>query len=53
VLRRFSVPRMEEVGGGRKILYNEELFNVYLLNIKIVKSRRLRSALYVARMGAM
>jgi hypothetical protein len=45
--RIFGPKRDEETGGWRK-LHNEELYNLY---IRIMKSRRMRWAGHVARMG--
>jgi hypothetical protein len=53
VLRRiFGLKRNEVTGGWRK-LYNEELHNLYSSAsiIRMIKSRRMRWAGYVARMG--
>jgi hypothetical protein len=53
VLRRiFGPKRGEETGGWRK-LYNEELYNLYSSPsiIRMIKSRRMRWAGHVARMG--
>jgi hypothetical protein len=53
VLRRIFGPKRDEViGGGRKV-HNEELHNLYCLPsiIRIIKSRRMRWAWHVARMG--
>jgi PAS domain-containing protein len=53
VLRRiFGSKRDEVIGGGRK-LYNEELHDLYSSPsiIRIIKSRRMRWARHVARMG--
>jgi hypothetical protein len=48
----FGPKRDEETGGWRK-LHNEELHNLYSSPsiIKIIKSRRMRWAVHVARMG--
>jgi hypothetical protein len=53
VLRRVYGPKRDEVTGKRRKLHNEELNNLYsLLNIvRVVKSRRMRWAGYVARVG--
>jgi hypothetical protein len=53
VLRRLFGPnRYEVIGGGRKV-HNEELHNLYCSPsiIRIIKSRRMRWAGHVARMG--
>jgi hypothetical protein len=52
VLRIFGPKRDGVTGGGRK-LHNEELHNLYSSPsiIRIIKSRRLRWAGHVARMG--
>jgi hypothetical protein len=54
VLRRVFGPRRDEVTGEWSKLYNEELNELYsLLNIvRVVKSRRMRWAGHVARMGS-
>jgi hypothetical protein len=51
-LRRFGPKRDEVIGGWRK-LHNGELHNLYcsLSIIRIIKSRRMRWAVHVARMG--
>jgi hypothetical protein len=53
VLRRIYGPETEEVAGSWKILHNEELHNLYASPniIRVIKSRRLRWAGNVARMG--
>jgi hypothetical protein len=52
VLRRIFGPKREENGSWRK-LHNDELHNLYSsLNIvRVIKSRRMRWAGHVARMG--
>jgi hypothetical protein len=51
VLRRIFGPKREE-DGSRKNLHNDELHSLYSLNIvKVIKSRRMRWAGHVARMG--
>jgi hypothetical protein len=52
VLRRIFGPKREEDGSWRK-LHNDELHNLYSsLNIvRVIKSRRMRWAGHVARMG--
>jgi transcription termination factor 2 len=53
VLRRIFEPRRDEVTGDWRKLHNEELHNLYSsLNItRVIKSRRMRWAGHVARMG--
>jgi hypothetical protein len=53
VLRRIFGPKRDEVTGEWRKLHNEELHNVYLSPdiIRQVKSRRMRGAGHVARMG--
>jgi hypothetical protein len=53
VLRTILGPKREEVAGGWRRLHNEELHNMYALPniIKTIKSRRMRWAGHVARMG--
>jgi hypothetical protein len=53
VLRRLLEPTRDEVKGEWRKLHNEELNDLYiLLNIvRVVKSRRMRWAGHVARMG--
>jgi hypothetical protein len=47
-------PQREEVAGGWRRLHNEELHNLYAsLNIRAIKSRKVRWARYVERMGQM
>jgi hypothetical protein len=52
VMRIFGPKRDEETGGWRK-LHNEELHNLYSSPsiIIVIKSRRMRWARHVARMG--
>jgi hypothetical protein len=52
-LRRIFGPKRDGVTGGRRKLYNEELYNLYSSPsiIRIIKSRRMRWAGHVARMG--
>jgi hypothetical protein len=53
VLRRIFGPRRDEVTGEWRRLHNKELYAVYssLNIIQVIKSRRLRWAGHVARMG--
>jgi hypothetical protein len=53
VLRRICGPRRNEVTGEWRRLHNEELIDLYSsLNIlRVIKSRRMRWAGHVARMG--
>jgi hypothetical protein len=52
-LRRIFEPKRAEVTGGWRKLHNEELHNVYSSPsiIRMIKSRRMRWAGHVARMG--
>jgi hypothetical protein len=53
VLRRVFVPKRDEVTGEWRKLHNEELSDLYSLPsiVRVVKSRRLRWAEHVGRMG--
>jgi hypothetical protein len=53
VLRRIFGPKRDEETGGWRKLHNEELHNLYSSPsiMKIIKSRRMRWAGHVARMG--
>jgi hypothetical protein len=53
VLRRIFGPKRDEVTGEWRRLYNKELFALYSSPniIQVIKSRRLRWAGHVARMG--
>jgi hypothetical protein len=53
VLRRIFGPKRDEVTGGWRKLRNEELRDLYSSPsiIRIIKSRRMRWAGHVARMG--
>jgi len=53
VLRRVFGPNRDEVTGEWKKLHNEELSNLYSLPniVRVVKSRRMKWAGHVARMG--
>jgi hypothetical protein len=54
VLRRIFGPKRDEVTGGWRNLHNEELHNLSFLpsTIRMIKSRRIRWAGHVARIGA-
>jgi hypothetical protein len=53
VLRRIFGPRRDEVTGEWRKLHNEELHDLYFSTsiIRVIKSRRMRWARHVARMG--
>jgi hypothetical protein len=53
VLRRIFGPKRDVVTGGWRKLHNEELHNLYASPsiIRIIKSRKMRWAGHVARMG--
>jgi hypothetical protein len=53
VLRRIFGPKRDEETGGWRKLHNEELHKLYSSSsiIRIIKSRRMRWAGHVARMG--
>jgi hypothetical protein len=53
VLRRIFEPKRDEMMQGWGKLYNEELHNLYASPsiIRMMKSRRMRWARHVARMG--
>jgi hypothetical protein len=53
VLRRIFGPKRDEETGGWRKLHNEEIHNLYSSPsiIRIIKSRRMRWAGHVARMG--
>jgi hypothetical protein len=53
VLRRIFGPKRDEVKGEWRNLHNKELHDLYSLPsiIRIMKSRRMRWAGHVARMG--
>jgi hypothetical protein len=52
VLRRIFGPKRDEVTGGWRKLYNEELYNLYSSPsiIRMMKARRMKWARHVARM---
>jgi hypothetical protein len=52
LLRRIFGPKRDEVTGGWRKLHNEELHNLYSSPsiIRMMKSRRMRWAGYIARM---
>jgi hypothetical protein len=54
VLRRIFGPKMDELIGGWRKLYNDELHNLYTSTsiIRMIKSRRIRWAGHVASMKA-
>ena len=53
VLRRIFGPRRDEVTGEWRRLHNEELSDLYSSSniVRVIKSRRMRWAGHVARMG--
>jgi hypothetical protein len=53
MLRRIFGPKRDGVTGGWRKLHNEELHNFYSSPsiLRIIKSRRMRWAAHVARMG--
>jgi hypothetical protein len=53
VLRRIFGPKRDEVTGEWRKLHNEEVNGLYSLpnTVRVIKSRRLRWAGHVARMG--
>jgi len=53
LLRRLFGPKRDEVSGEWRKLHNEELSDLYSLPkiVRVVKSRRMRWAGHVARMG--
>jgi hypothetical protein len=53
VLRRIFGPKRDEVTRGWRKLHNEEIHNLYSSPsiIRMIKSRRMRGAGHVARMG--
>jgi hypothetical protein len=53
VVRKIFAPKRDEVTGEWRRLHNEELYDLYSSPniIQVIKSRRLRWAWHVARMG--
>jgi hypothetical protein len=53
VLKRIFGPKRDEVTGGWRKLHNDEFHNLYFSPtiIRMIKSRRMRWAGHVARMG--
>jgi hypothetical protein len=53
VLRRIFGPKRDEVTGEWRRLHNDELYDLYLSPniIRVIKSRRMKRAGHVARMG--
>jgi len=53
VLKRIFESKREEVAGGWRRLHNEELHKLYAQprKIRVIKSRRMRWAAHVARVG--
>jgi hypothetical protein len=53
VLRRIFGPKRDKVTGEWRKLYNKELHQVYSSpnTVRVIKSRRMRWARHVARMG--
>jgi hypothetical protein len=53
VLRGIFRPKRDEATGERRKLYNEGLHDLYFLPtiVRVMKSRRMRWAAHVARMG--
>jgi hypothetical protein len=51
VLRRIFGPKRDDVTGEWRKLHNEELHNLYSSQISLGKSRRMRWAGHVARIG--
>jgi hypothetical protein len=53
VLRRIFGPKRKEVTGDWRKLHNEELNDLYSspIIVRVIKSRRMRWAEHVARMG--
>jgi hypothetical protein len=54
MLRIFG-PKMEEVAGGYRVPHNEELHDLFASpdNVRVIRSRGMRRAGNVARMGDM
>jgi hypothetical protein len=55
ILRKILGPKREKVAVDWRILHNEEFHNLYAspIIIRVTKSRRMRWAAHVARMGKM
>jgi len=53
LLRRIVGPKRDEVKGKWRLLYNEELYDLYCSPniVRVIKTRRMRWAGHVARMG--
>jgi hypothetical protein len=53
VVRRIFGPKRDEVTGGWRKVHNEELHSMYSSPsiIRVIKARRMRWAVHVARMG--
>jgi len=53
VLRRIFGPKRDEATGEWRKLYNDELYDLYCSPniVRVIKSRRMRWAVHVARMG--
>jgi PAS domain-containing protein len=49
-LRRIFGKKRDEMVGGRRTLHNTELHNLYSSPIRVIKSRMMKWAGYVARM---
>jgi hypothetical protein len=53
LLRRISGPKREEVAGGRRTPYNDEIHSLYSSLNRVIKSRRMGWTRYVARLEEM
>jgi hypothetical protein len=51
VLRNLFGPKRNEVAGEWGRLHNEDRYGPYTPNIRVIRSRRMKSARHVARMG--